>query len=241
MGLTDRLVVDPVFVLCATRSGSTLLRSILNSHSLIHAPHELHLNALRVAIERPYARKSFEQMSLSAEELQLLLWDRVLHGLLASSGKRVIVDKTPQNAADWALIHRGWPEARYIHLRRHPAAMLQSRLAANTKASRDHEIDLVRRYGDQLDAARRELPGPTVRYETLTADPTAVAQALCEYVGVPWEEAMVHYAVPDTGELRPGLGDWGAAIRSGHVGQARELSDDRAVELADMTARWGYS
>jgi len=39
----DRLVAAPVFILCTLRSGSTLLRVLLNSHSQIHAPHELHL------------------------------------------------------------------------------------------------------------------------------------------------------------------------------------------------------
>ena len=39
----DRMVRAPVFVMCTLRSGSTLLRVLLNSHSRIHAPHEIHL------------------------------------------------------------------------------------------------------------------------------------------------------------------------------------------------------
>jgi hypothetical protein len=36
----DRLLRAPVFVLSPPRSGSTLLRVVLNSHPLLHAPHE---------------------------------------------------------------------------------------------------------------------------------------------------------------------------------------------------------
>src|SRR3954470_10054533 len=45
---TSRLVRSPVFVLSSVRSGSTLLRVLLNSHSQIRAPHELHLRTLQV-------------------------------------------------------------------------------------------------------------------------------------------------------------------------------------------------
>src|SRR5215207_5047779 len=38
----DRLLVAPAFVLSSVRSGSTLLRVLLATHSQIHAPHELH-------------------------------------------------------------------------------------------------------------------------------------------------------------------------------------------------------
>jgi hypothetical protein len=39
----DRLLTGPTFVLSSVRSGSTLLRLILDSHPEICSPHELHL------------------------------------------------------------------------------------------------------------------------------------------------------------------------------------------------------
>lgn len=44
----DRLSSEPVFILSPVRSGSTLLRSMLDAHSLIHAPHESHVRRLAV-------------------------------------------------------------------------------------------------------------------------------------------------------------------------------------------------
>ena len=43
-----RLVPQPVFLLSYLRSGSTMMRMVLNSHSQICAPLEMHLRALRL-------------------------------------------------------------------------------------------------------------------------------------------------------------------------------------------------
>ncbi|MGI5290957.1 sulfotransferase [Nonomuraea polychroma] len=44
----DRLLTAPVFVISPVRCGSTLLRSMLNAHSDLHAPHELRVRRLSV-------------------------------------------------------------------------------------------------------------------------------------------------------------------------------------------------
>jgi hypothetical protein len=48
--MVDRLVESPVIVLCTTRSGSTLLRCLLDAHPAVRAPHELHLADLHVRL-----------------------------------------------------------------------------------------------------------------------------------------------------------------------------------------------
>ena len=44
----DRLVTAPTFILSSVRSGSTLLRLLLDSHPDICAPHEMHLRGIGV-------------------------------------------------------------------------------------------------------------------------------------------------------------------------------------------------
>ncbi|MBM0274501.1 sulfotransferase [Micromonospora tarensis] len=99
--VTDRLVTSPVFVLSSIRSGSTLLRCILNTHSQLHAPHELQLVDLAVGIESRFARLAMEVAVLGTRELEHLLWDRVLHRELLRSGKPIVIDKTPTNLLRW--------------------------------------------------------------------------------------------------------------------------------------------
>ncbi len=75
----DRLVESPVFVLCTLRSGSTLLRVLLNSHSQIHAPHEIHLRYTAARLEKKWSRRTMTAMGLDEPVLTYLLWDRILH------------------------------------------------------------------------------------------------------------------------------------------------------------------
>ncbi|MER6695209.1 sulfotransferase, partial [Streptomyces minutiscleroticus] len=62
---TDRLLRRPVFVMSPVRSGSTLLRMLLDAHSELHSPHELHIRRLEVGFEPSmldYGRKDDSQV-----------------------------------------------------------------------------------------------------------------------------------------------------------------------------------
>lgn len=233
------LVPAPVFVLCTPRSGSTLLRSVLDTHSQICAPHELHLATMRVSTDREYAAKAWGAVGLTTEDLENLLWDRALHRLLVESGKRIVVDKTPQNAAVWERIAAFWPGARYLHLRRHPVHIVNSMAAARPQVPMENHINIVLSYGRHLDAARAALPGPTIRYEELTRQPEAVLRPVCRYLGVHWQRRMLHYRPSRT---RAGLGDWSANIRSGVIQPHAPLPtwDDVPAKLRPLVRAWGY-
>jgi len=236
----DRLVEAPVFVLCTLRSGSTLLRVLLNSHSQIHAPHELHLRYVSVRLDRKWSKRSMKEMNLDARSLGYLLWDRLLHRELSSSGKRMIVDKTPNNVFMVDRIRECWPDARFIFLLRHPAAIARSWQEVATTDS-EKEIDLIRRYCEALERARDSHDGVTVRYEDLTADLVATTQRLCEFLGVEWEPRMLEYGKFDHGRYRMGLGDFAEKIKKGEI-QAPEAPPDQIPEpLRAASAAWGYS
>jgi hypothetical protein len=112
----SRMVPSPVFLISSIRSGSTLLRCILGTHSRIHAPHELHLTELRVQIRSTNAQRAATAAGLDACGLEHLLWDRVLHASLTASGKEQIVEKTPGNALAWRQLVACWPNARFLFL-----------------------------------------------------------------------------------------------------------------------------
>jgi hypothetical protein len=236
----DRLVEAPVFVLCSLRSGSTLLRVLLNSHPEIHAPHELHLRYMRVRLRNRLSRRSMAELGLDAEGMRYLLWDRLLHRELAASGKRLIVDKTPNNVFIADRLRACWPDARFVFLLRHPAAIARSRKALRPRVEEDANVDRIRRYCEALDRARQRHPGHTVRYEELTADPTRVTRELCAFLGVPWDPAMLDYGEHDHGEYKAGLGDWADKIRSGRVQAAAPPPAEIPEPLRPVSAAWGY-
>ncbi|GAB3675983.1 sulfotransferase [Actinocorallia lasiicapitis] len=238
----ERLVPSPVFVLSSVRAGSTLLRMILNSHSEIRAPHELHLRTLEVRPNRDFTEDVMQALGLTRKELEHLLWDRVLHHELERSGKSIVVDKTPANALIWRRIASAWPDARYIFLLRHPQSVVESVLNRRKGAEPDAVIKEVLDYVTGVEEARQHCDGLTVRYEDLTADPVTQTKAICDYLGVEWEQEMLDYGKHDHGEIRPVFGDWSANIKSGEVKAARPLpkKDEIAVQLQDICRAWGY-
>jgi hypothetical protein len=236
----ERLVRRPTFILCTLRSGSTLLRVLLDSHSQLHAPHEIHLRYVAVRLNTTWSKRSMKEMGLDETALRYLLWDRLLHRELARSGKPYVVDKTPNNVFIVDKLRECWPDARFLFLLRHPAAIARSRLAVRPEADPEQNVELIRRYCDALEAARRTYDGLTVRYEDLTADPTAVTRGVCEFLEVPWEPSMLDYGRYDHGRYRAGLGDWADKIRTGKVQRAEPPPEEVPEPLRDVAAAWGY-
>lgn len=238
----SRLVESPVFVLSSQRSGSTLLRVLLNSHSQIRAPHELHLRTLKVTPSKDFTDAIIEALGLGLTELEHLLWDRVLHHELEKSGKKIIVDKTPANALAWPRIASAWPRARYIFLLRHPGSVVESVMSRRQGAEHEVVVDEVLRHVIGVQEARGHLDGVTIRYEDLTAEPEEQTRRLCEYLGVEFEPAMLDYGAKDHGPLRPVFGDWSSNLKSGQVQPARPLPEaaDVPESLREITEAWGY-
>jgi hypothetical protein len=239
----DRLLVAPAFVMCSVRSGSTLLRVLLDSHSQIHSPQELHLRDFTVRVKTEYGAKALSEIGLDDEQLRFLLWDRLLHRELVAAGKSLLVNKTPNDVFIADLIARCWPDARFIYLLRHPGAIERSRQATRPQDSPERNARMVLKYGTAIEEARAARPGFTIRYEDLTADPRDATKRLCAFLDVPWEAGMLDYGRFDHGRMKPGLGDWKTKIKSGEV-QAAEPPpplEDVHPSLHDLCVAWGYA
>ncbi|WP_248959214.1 sulfotransferase family protein [Sphaerisporangium perillae] len=237
----DRLLTAPIFVISPVRSGSTLLRAMLNAHPDLHAPHELHVRRLSVGFGTPLAEKAMAALGHNQADLEHLLWDRVLHRELARSGKRFIVDKTPANAFAYKRIATCWPDARFVFLLRHPASIATSwhEASPDRRTPEEAATDALR-YMKAVQRARAALPGLTVRYEDLTSAPEPETRSICAFLDIPWDPAMLSYGEP--GVLQKGLGDWKDKIRSGSVQPGRELPGPEEIPepLRPMCASWGY-
>jgi LPS sulfotransferase NodH len=238
----DRLLKNPVFVLSSVRSGSTLIRMMLNSHSAIHAPHELHLGSIHVQVGNKWASAAMEELSLDAPQLEHLLWDRLLHRELTRHGKTVLVNKTPSDAFRWRRILECWPDARFIFLLRHPAAVAESWSRAHPNWPAESVEKDVLRYMLAVERARNAHEGLTVKYEDVTRHPEAEMKRICEFIGVDWEPAMIDYGQADHGTFRRGIGDWSEQIRSGKVQPVIRLPDADEIPdlLRDISVKWGY-
>lgn len=239
----DRLVPSPVFLLSSVRSGSTLLRVLLDSHSQVCAPHETHFRRIQVALTKPPAEQAMAASALLLSDLEHLLWDRLLHRSLVLSGKSVIVEKTPSNVFVTGRLATAWPQARFIFLLRHPLLMARSWHRADPEARPLADaIEHIAAYAERLETERHRHPGLTVRYEDLTSEPAAETRRVCDFLGVEWEPGMLDYAAHDHGPMEAGIGDWSETIHSGRIRSSAALppAAELPERLRPVAAAWGY-
>ena len=141
-----------VFILCPSRSGSTLLRVILAGNPQLFAPPELHLLSFETLAQRKAAlsnelnahllngiiRAIIQLKGCSAVEAHNILdeWEaqnmtiKDLYRLLQQwLGDRILVDKTPSYTYHVNFLKRAeadFSNALYIHLLRHPYGTMRS-------------------------------------------------------------------------------------------------------------------
>lgn len=241
MTLRSRLPV--VFLLSSIRSGSTLLRCMLNAHPNITAPHELHLGGLRVTPEDEYSELALQELGWTGEDLEFLLSDRIYHEILANSGKEVLVDKSPSNLWRWPTLLDRWPQAYFLFLHRDPAAIARSIVEARDGRDASDAVAFVSRAVEAMQRAHQAVPRRlSIRYEELTAEPERTLRAICDWIGVPYHMGMLEYGAMDHGRFIYGIGDWGQRIATGRVlaADTRRLDGALAATLQSACAAWGY-
>ena len=127
----------PTFILSFTRSGSTLLRYIIDTHPDICSPGELRLGALCEMLMNVADCLSLGQIahSSSAEGRTQRVYAEVnrvvsewMSAYAQSKGKRFWCEKSPNNLSHLATLQNVFPDARYICLHRNCMDVVQSSL-----------------------------------------------------------------------------------------------------------------
>lgn len=210
---------EPVFVLCGGRSGSTLLRFLLDSHSLLACPPETNLPGIAAQLATVWSL--IEGAPLSAErgdqppeipEAAIdgvrRAMDEMIGSYLARRGKQRYCDKSLGTAPSAELLLRIYPEAKFVCLYRHPMDMIASGIEACPWGLNGYGFDpyitgtpgnavlaLARYWVDNTAAvlaAERRFPASClrVRYEDLVADPEDTAARLFQFLEVPPEPGI---------------------------------------------------
>jgi Sulfotransferase family len=204
---------EPVFVLCNGRSGSTLLRFLLDAHPDLACPPETNLPALAGQLATVWSL--IEGAPLSAErgdeppvipEAAIAgvrkTMDEMTGSYLARRGKKLYCDKSLGTARFARLLLRIYPQARFLCLYRHPMDVIASGIEACPWGLHGYGFDpyiagtpgnavwaLARFWVESTAttlAAEEEFAGSChrVRYEDLVADPEEVTAGVFEFLGV---------------------------------------------------------
>ena len=204
---------DPVFVLCNGRSGSTLLRFLLDAHPDLACPPETNLPALCAQLATVWSL--IEGAPLSANrgdeppevpEAAIAgvreTMDRMVGSYLARRGKKRYCDKSLGTARFAPLLTRVYPEARFVCVYRHPMDVIASGAEACPWGLNGYGFDpyiaatpgnavmaLASFWTDNTQvtlAAEEQFADKCfrLRYEDLVADPEAAAAGVFEFLGV---------------------------------------------------------
>jgi hypothetical protein len=203
---------DPVFVLCAARSGSTLLRFLLDAHPDLACPPETKLPAMCGQLAAVWSMMDGtllgpdpvdpQSIPESAVEGMRRALDEMVGGYLGRKGKRRFCDKSLGTAAQVGLLLRLYPNAKFICLYRHPMDMIASGIEACPWGLTGFGFDayaamspgnsvqaLAQFWADNMSAIitveeQHAERCHRVRYEDLVADPEAVADGIFSFLGV---------------------------------------------------------
>lgn len=196
----------PVFIAGMPRSGTTLTEQILSAHSKVSGVGEVARwiqldEALRLEyageghIERIEKNAAAGELKRRAEEALAIF------RAIANEAKARIVEKTPHNFMSIGYLALCFPNARYIHIRRHPADTFISCFQNNLNPSHGYAYDQVEFakeyvFHERIMAHWKQLfPDRilTMQYESLIADPETQARRLLEFIGLPWEENCLRF------------------------------------------------
>jgi hypothetical protein len=114
--LLDGEVREPIFIVGAPRSGTSILYSVLRAHrALAHWPGEAH--EVWEAEHHP-ALTGWSSNALGAEDATPATRRRIRRSFYLVVGNKRLIDKTPRNALRVPFVEAVFPDARYVFLTR---------------------------------------------------------------------------------------------------------------------------
>ncbi len=197
----------PVFVVGMPRSGTSLTEQILASHPRVFGAGELTfwdaaVNAFETTGQTTRDDHGRADAAVT-EDLALAYLERL--NRVAGDALRV-VDKMPPNFMNLGLIHATFPNAKIIHMRRHPVDTCLSIYFQYFLSTHPYANDLqslaqyYREYLRIMEHWRTYLPKGTlleVQYESLIADQEGWTRRLIDFLDLPWDPCCLNFHQTD--------------------------------------------
>jgi hypothetical protein len=232
----------PIFVGGAGRSGTKLVRAILNAHPNLVASHELKVTpqiAEAWRSVRSHGRHLKEHFDTSPEEIDALFANTIgffLRKVASRHGGKRVVEKTPNNAYIFEHLSYLFPSSPLIHIIRDGRDVVRS-LLEKTWASPDGTLHPISQdptaaatywrttvelghKAAQADRVRRNFL--EIRYEDLVTHPIPIMRRIIAHVGEKWSERIPRFHEIDD-PLYPGVQ---RPISSASVGKWKQALDE---------------
>jgi tetratricopeptide (TPR) repeat protein len=196
--------IQPTFLIGFPRSGTTLLDTILRTHSNIDVLEELPmLNKMNASFGEIPTISKIEAMDNTAAEIASGFYFEELRKHIKVGKKQIIVDKLPLNILQLPLINQVFPNARYIIALRHPLDCVLScwmqEFKLNPAMANMIELERIVDFYDaamsilKLSQERYSLNIHRIRYEDLVLDFEENVTNLLTFLGLEWEAELRNY------------------------------------------------
>lgn len=187
----------PILIVGTPRSGTTLIEQVISSHKQIGGAGEVDiwprvmpslLNNYNVEAAGKIARIYLDVMSEN------------------SPGSLHVTDKLPINYQSLGFIHAVFPNAKLIHVKRHPIDACLSIYFQNFNDEHDYKWDMesiavwYEQYQRLMAHWRSVLPADALfefRYEDLVEDTEGVSRKIMEFLGLEWEPGQLDFHKQD--------------------------------------------
>jgi protein-tyrosine sulfotransferase len=236
MAKSDQPGKPGIVVLGSPRSGTTLLRRVLDAHPNIACPPETYLLSaaarflhedrfaagLRIGVLDGLSFAGFDEDEVLARLRELVFG--FLREYAERAGKPRWAEKTAFDAFHIERIRRLVEgHVVFVCLQRHglDVALSLGDLVDKTGGYVEELHEYLRRYPEPHEAMARawvetanavaelaetDAAAISLRYEDLTANPEAELRRVFEFLDEPWDDELLARALSDTGKL--GFGDW---------------------------------
>lgn len=205
---------EPIFLVGAERSGTTLLRLMLDHHPEIIFHHEFEYAVDRISSDGKYPDLSEYYDYLSTHRIfamsnfaidSSLDYPSLIKSFLSQRQKhdnKPLIGATVHHHFDKLLLI--WPRAKFIHIVRDGRDVARSNIimgwAGNMFVGADRWVEaetIWKRLSAQLPPENQM----TLYYERLIQEPEKILNQVCDFIGVPFDKVMFDYAKNSSYEL----------------------------------------
>lgn len=222
---------EPVFVLALARTGSTLLRYILDSHDDIWCPPEVELVRVMQSLYHTYwtlyaADPRYRDQTKLEQRVYTEIGQRVdeMMRSFMRQGAKIWCDKSVVTVSDIPLVTKVFPRARYICLYRHCMDYVYSVMEATRYGWPAYFRDPFYRYvsprpsslvdawancwcdhsAKLLSFEKESFQSLPLKYESLVLEPEPTCRRLFAFIGVPFKPGMLDTVFAKSHQQGPG-------------------------------------
>lgn len=188
----------PIYIVGMPRSGTTLTEQIIASHPLVAGGGE---RVFWADAEKEWNGNGLG-LSIDVDAIAQACLDDLAKIKAGSKQVQHVTDKMPGNFLRVGLIHAVFPNARIIHVRRHPVDNCLSIYFQHFRGNHPYAYDLEnlafyrREYERLMQHWREVMPADRYfefDYEELVADQEGMSRKLIEFCGLEWDDACLNF------------------------------------------------